>query len=138
MDHQLAIDQIDGLRQYLDSIPAQQGKPIWITELGLHWGYPAWEWGVEGCEVDGAPLPSPVGIYQTEQAIGYLDAIFDWLDAEADSKNIEKWFLFSTYFNIGTCNSSAYAGLTLFDGPGIGANLTPVGEFFLDRVLGIE
>lgn len=138
VDHQLAIDQVNGLRQYLDAIPAQRSKPIWITELGLHWGWDDWKWFVEGCTIDGSPLPSPAGTYQTQQVIGYLDAVFDWLDANAASKNIEKWFLLSTYENITTCNSSAYAGLTLFDAPGVGANLTPVGKFFRDRVLGIR
>ena len=137
VDHQLAIDQVNGLRLYLDAV-GQQDKPIWITELGLHWGWDDWEWFVEGCEVDGNPIPSPAGTYQTDQVIGYLGAIFDWLDANAASKNIEKWFLLSTYENIETCNSSAYAGLTLFDGPHIGAKLTEVGEFFRDRVLGIS
>jgi hypothetical protein len=138
VDHQLAIDQVSGLRQYLDAIPEQQGKPIWITELGLHWGWDDWEFTIGGCTIDGIPVPSPEGVYQTDQVIGYLDAVFDWLDENAASKKIEKWFLLATYDNITTCNSSAYAGLTLFDAPETGANLTPVGEFFRDRVLGIR
>ena len=68
--------------------------------------------------------------------IEYLDSVFDWLDANAASKNIERWFLLSTYYDISTCNAGAYAGLTLFDGHDVGADLTPVGEFFADRVLG--
>ena len=39
VNHQTPIDQITGLRGYLNSIPEQQSKPIWITELGLHWGW---------------------------------------------------------------------------------------------------
>jgi hypothetical protein len=135
VDHQLAIDQLNGLRQYLDS-NGQQDKPIWITELGLHWGWDDWKWFVEGCEFGGAPVPSPWGTYQTDQVIEYLRQIFDWLEANADSKSIEQWFLLSTYFDITTCNSSSYAGLTLFDGPEPGASLTPVGAFFRDRIWG--
>ena len=137
VDHQIAIDQVAGLRQYLDSI-GQQDKPIWITELGLHWGYDDWVWGLEGCTIDGAQITSPAGEYQTEQVISYLGMILDWLEANAESKSIEKWFLFSTYKEITKCNSSAYAGLTLFDTPETGASLTEVGQFFRDRVLGID
>jgi hypothetical protein len=137
VDHQLAIDQVSGLRQYLDETGLQD-KPIWITELGLHWGYDDWVWGLEGCTIDGAPIPSPAGEYQTEQVISYLGKTFDWLEANAESKSIEKWFLFSTYKGITKCNSSAYAGLTLFDTPETGASLTEVGQFFRDRVLGID
>ena len=138
VNHQLIIEQIDGLRLYLDAV-GQQDKPIWITELGLHWGWDDMLFpGDEGYDGSCDPYPQPAGTYQTEQVIGYLDGVFDWLDANATSKNIEKWFLLSTYENIITCNSGTYAGLTLFDGPNIGANLTTVGEFFRDRVLGIS
>ena len=139
VNSQLVIDQVNGLRQYLDAIPAQQGKPIWITELGLHWGWDRMLFpGNEGYDSSCGGLPQPAGTYKTQEVIGYLDAVFDWLDANAASKNIEKWFLLSTYDNINRCNSSAYAGLTLFDAPGVGANLTPVGQFFRDRVIGIS
>jgi hypothetical protein len=70
--------------------------------------------------------------------IGYLDAIFDWLDANAASMNLEKWFLYNTYSDITVCTSSSYAGLTLFDSPEVGANLTAVGQFFRDRVFSIS
>ena len=134
----VATQQLVVMRQYLDSI-GHDSKPIWITELGLHWGYDGMLFsGQEGYDNSCDPLPQPSGSYQTQAVIGYLDAVFDWLDANAASKNIEKWFLLSTYENITTCNASAYAGLTLFDGPNIGANLTAVGQFFRDRVLGIS
>ena len=138
VDHQLAIDQVNGLRQYLDSV-GQQNKPIWITELGLHWGWDAMLFSIdEGYDSSCDPYPQPTGTYQTAQVIGYLDAVFDWLDANTASKKIEKWFLLSTYENVITCNSGSYAGITFFDGPGVGANLTDVGQFFRDRVLGIS
>ena len=122
-----------GIRGYLDSI-GQGDTPIWITELGLHWGWDQMAWGVDGC--DG--LPSPAGTYQTQQVIDYLREIFDWLEANGAILNVEKWFLFRSYYDITKCNQAAYAGLTLFDGPGPGAALTPVGRFFRDRVLGIR
>ena len=83
-------------------------------------------------------LPQPTGTYQTQKVIDYLDGVFNWLDANAATKNIEKWFLYATYRDITTCSSDGYAGLTLFDSPELGANLTPVGEFVRDRVLGVS
>lgn len=138
VDHQLAIDQVNDMRQYLNAV-GQQDKPIWITELGLHWGWDAMLFpGDEGYDDSCDGLPQPAGTYQTQKVIEYLDGVFDWLDANAASKKIEKWFMFTTYRDITTCSSDAYAGLTLFDSPELGANLTPVGKFFRDRVLGIS
>ena len=138
VDHQIAIEQIEGLREYLDTIPDQQGKPIWITELGLHWGYSDIDWTVEECIVNGVQRPAPGGIYETEQVIGYLREVFDWLDANATGMDIERWFMYTTYRDITTCSSDAYAGLTLLDGPDVGANLTRVGEYFKGRVMGMS
>jgi hypothetical protein len=126
---QIPIDQIIEMRKYLDNIPSQQGKPIWITEFGLHWGWDGMDFDVEGCN-----SPTPAGEYQTELVIEYLRTVFDWLETNSDSQNIERWFTVITYHDITTCNSAAYAGLTLFDGPDIGAGLTPVGQFFMNRV----
>ncbi|MDA0989038.1 MAG: glycosyl hydrolase [Chloroflexi bacterium] len=138
VDHQLAIDQVDDMRQYLDAV-GQQNKPIWITELGLHWGWDAMLFSnSEEYDISCDPNPQPAGEYKTQMVIDYLVGVFDWLDANAAGKKIEKWFLFSTYRDITKCDPSAYAGLTLFNGPGVGAALTPVGQFFRDRVLGIS
>ncbi|MBF8268176.1 MAG: hypothetical protein HW388_1684, partial [Dehalococcoidia bacterium] len=51
---------------------------------------------------------------------------------------IQRWFPLITYYDINKCNDSADAGSTFFDGPGIGANLTPLGEFFRNRVMGVS
>ena len=135
---QIAIDQIAAMRAYLDDIPEQRNKPIWITEFALHWGWDDWQWGVPGCNTpDGRPLPSPAGTYQTEQVIQYLRTVFDWLEANAHDMDIERWFTFISYQDITKCNNGAYAGLSLFDGPDPGASLTEVGVFFRNRVLGL-
>jgi len=50
--------QLMDLRQYLDAIPAQRGKPIWDTELGVHWGYTGYGFQtIDGkSEVGGFPV----------------------------------------------------------------------------------
>ena len=135
---QLSIAQVNDMRAYLDSTELSD-KPIWITELGVHWGYDSMLFPADkGYDISCGGLPQPTGAYQTQAVINYLNEVFNWLDANASSHTIEKWFLFTTYSNITTCNPSAYAGLTLFDGPDVGAALTEVGQFFKNRVLGIS
>lgn len=129
VNSQLVIDQIMGMRSYLDGIPEQRDKPIWITEFGLHWGWDDWLFGVEGCVA-----PTPAGTYQTDAVLGYLTTAFDWLDANAESQGIGKWFTFVSYADITRCRDDAFAGLTLFDGSKPGAELTEVGTFFKDRL----
>ncbi|MBF8267710.1 MAG: Glycosyl hydrolase catalytic core protein, partial [Dehalococcoidia bacterium] len=93
VNHQIVIEQAIGIWGYLNSIPAQAGKPIWITEMGLHWGWDDMLWpGDAGYDPTCNGLPQPAGTYQTQKVIGYFRAIFDWLDANADSKNIQRWF----------------------------------------------
>jgi len=125
----IVIDQISHYRAYLDTLPQAQGKPMLITELGLHWGYDDWESGVPGCTG-----PSPKGDYKPEQIKTYLRSVFTWLEQNAYSKNIKAWYLFSTWQDIATCNAASANGLSLFDGPGSSANLTDIGKFYWDWV----
>lgn len=129
VNSQLAIDQIIGFRSYLDSVPELKGRPIWITELGLHWGWDQWATDVPGCT-----NPSPAGTYRTDLVLRYLTELFDWLDANAQAMNIQKVFVYVTYRDITKCSPDAYAGMTLFDGPQAGASLTDAGRLFRDRV----
>ncbi len=130
---QIVIDQVAAMRGYLDSIPGQAGKPIWITEVGLHWGYDGLRCftnnqGVYGCMASGQ--------YHQQAVLDYLTAVFDWLEANSVSMNVQRWFLFNSYHDLTAFSPAAYAGLTLFDGPNPGANLTPTGDLFRRRALG--
>jgi len=129
VDLDLTIAQIEGLRSYLDSVPALAGQPIWITESGLHWGWKTIDWAA-------TPCPKPAGEYQTEQVLGYLRGLFDWLDSNGGRLAIEKMFLYIAYRDITACNEDYYAGITLFDGPLPGALLTPAGMAFRERTPG--
>ncbi|MSQ40727.1 MAG: hypothetical protein EXR55_03525, partial [Dehalococcoidia bacterium] len=129
VNHQVVIDQVVGMREYLDSIPDQAGKPIWITEVSLHWGFDQYEITPDGLK--GA------GPYQQQAVLDYLTAIFNWLDANSDAMNIQRWFLYKTYHDLYKPQPGGYAGLTLFDGPNPGASLTPTGQLFRRRVLGL-
>jgi hypothetical protein len=131
VNSQLAIDQIVGFRGYLDSVPALAGKPIWITELGLHWGWDKWATTVPGCQT-----PSPSGTYRGDLVAKYLTELFDWLDANAAAMKIERVFVYVTYRDITVCSPDAYAGMTLFNGATVGASLTDAGKLLRERIAG--
>ena len=123
------------MREYLDGIPGQAGKPIWVTEVGLYWGFDGLAIIPDG---QGGYLFLGTGEYHQAEVLDYLTTVFDWLEANSATMNIQRWFLFASYADLVTPNASASAGLTLFDAPGVGAALTPTGELFRSRALGLE
>ena len=117
---QRAIDQIAGMRSYMDAVGIN--KPIWVTELGLHWGYSEMEIR------SGETYPWwPKGTYREDLVVSYFNTLYTWLEGNSTSLKIEKWFTFQTYANLNIGNEGGYNGMTMFDGPSIGAGLTPVG-----------
>jgi hypothetical protein len=128
VDHAIAVQQIAGLRSWLDNIPGQAAKPIWVTEIGLHWGYD---------EIDYATCssgPTPLGTYQTDDVKNYFKSVFDWLENNSNSSNIERWFVFKTFADIHTCNSDGYAGMTILENASTTSPFTKVGQYIVDRI----
>ncbi|NQW16375.1 MAG: hypothetical protein HQ478_02710 [Chloroflexi bacterium] len=128
----IVTTQILGLRVWLNETGSQAHKPIWVTEVGLHWGWDNIKFNQSGCN----GLPYPDGTYQEGQTTAYLNSIYDWLEDNATTLNVERWFQYIAYHDITGCNTDGYAGVTLFDGPSVGANLTPAGDAFRDRATG--
>jgi hypothetical protein len=129
----IVIDQIEEYRAWIDLYPASRGKPIWITEFGLHWGYSDWDTDAPGCDT-----PAPAGVYETEEVKQYLREVYTWLEQNADEMNIERWFTFATYRDLAACQSDSANGLSLFDSPGPNGNLTDMGQFFKDWIHGVR
>ena len=128
------INDLQAMRLYLNNISGQAGKPIWITELGLHWGWSDMQYGVAGCE----GKPTPAGTYRTEAVKNYLQTMFRWLVQNGTALKIEKWFILSTYYDIAKCNYASYAGMTLFNGPEPSSGLTDIGQFVRDWAAGLR
>lgn len=122
----LAIDQISSMYDYMQNIPEHAGKPIWITELSMHWGW-------SGMGINNQGLPVPAGEYMEQRVINYFATVYDWLEANSASKNIQRWFTFVSYSDLLTANMGAYAGASLFETGVIGSRLTPMGEYFKTR-----
>jgi hypothetical protein len=131
--HDIVIEQIEDYREWIDFYPASQGKPIWITEFGLHWGFSDWDTDAPGCDT-----PAPAGVYETDKVKQYLREVYTWLENNADEMNIERWFTFATYRDLSACQSDSANGLSLLDSPGPNGNLTEIGQFFKDWVHGVR
>jgi hypothetical protein len=129
----LVVRQVSEYRSWLDARDHTRGKPIWVTEFGLHWGFPDWVSGMPDCNT-----PSPVGEYQTAEVIAYLARVYTWFEANADAMNIERLFTYSTYKNINVCQSDSGNGLSMLDNPGGTGTLTEVGTFFNNWIRGIR
>jgi hypothetical protein len=127
----IVIAQIAEYREWIDSIEASEGKPIWITEFGLHWGFSDWVPDSPGC-----PGPLPAGEYETDAVRQYLSEVYTWLEENSDALNIERWFTFSSYRDIDSCQADSGNGLSLLDSIGIDGQLTEIGGFFLEWIKG--
>jgi hypothetical protein len=128
----LVIGQFNAFSNYLLSDPAQADKPIWITEFGLHWGWDAYD------TVECGGWWTPAGTYQTTAVKQYLKDVFNWVDANASSRNFEQVFLLGTYSDLQSCSAAQYSGLTLFNGPSASSGLTEIGRFYRNWIAGIK
>jgi hypothetical protein len=126
---QIAIDQLTGMRAYLNTMSEYQNTPIWITEVAVHVGYDSWNFGSDGALI-------PVGSYHWDKMSDYLVAVLDWLEQNASANQIEKWFFFTTWADIVNVGSDGYMGIIFFDGQGAGSELNCLGEIYRARSLG--
>ena len=127
----IVTQQLLGLRQYLDTIPEYSGTRIWITEIAVHVGYDGWEF---------APSPQivPVGDYNWDKMSDYLTEVLDWLEANADANDIERWFFFTTWKDIVNVGGDGYMGIIFFDEPDQGASLNCLGDVYRARSIGAQ
>ncbi|MBN4059413.1 hypothetical protein JYT32_00685, partial [Dehalococcoides mccartyi] len=110
--------QLRAYREYIDSLSGKSGQPIIVTELGIHWGWSEISFGVEGCSAG-----SPAGEYRPLVVRDYFESVFTWLENNASSYNIERWFTYTTYSDIAKCRADGYSGMSLLDSPGTGSQL---------------
>ncbi len=130
----IVVSQVREFREWVDSRESTRGDPIWITEFGLHWGFPDWEFGVEGC----GSQPSPIGDYLTDEVQDYLERAYTWFETNSEPLNIAKWFTFSSYRDITRCQGDSGNGLSFLDSSGTSGNLTDIGTFYNNWIRGIR
>ena len=74
-------DQLANLRAYLELLPAHRGKPIWVTEFAIVWGYEGVEWSQQA---DNTWRAYPSGQYRGDLIAAALQGYLGWLEANAD------------------------------------------------------
>ena len=126
-DLSIPATQVQAYRQYINSLPGKSGHPIIVTEIGIHWGWTELEYK------DGCASASPTGEYKPLVIRNYFNSVFSWLEANAASHNIERWFTYVTYANIAECRNDGYSGMSLLDSNVAGSNLTDIGRWYVSR-----
>jgi hypothetical protein len=121
----LHISQIQSARDWIDSFPALRGKPMWISEIGIHWGYPGMELGPDG-------RFRGVGGFDYNHVETYMRTLFGFLNQNAAAMNIQKWFLagVSTSPNSRENWYDKWSGITLMDGTSVDAPVTRLGRLY--------
>ena len=125
---EIAVAQVTGMRQYLDTLAEYADTPIWITEIAVHVGYDGW--------VFDSPL-DPVGAYHWDKMSNYLHEVLDGFEANAIALNIEKWFFFKSWKNIIDVGNDGYMGIIFFDDEGSSASRNCLGDAYRARSLGL-
>ncbi len=123
--------QLEGLRGYLDAIPAHRGRPIWLTEFAIIWGYD--DWRVEAGP-DGELLVAPAGRFRTDLIEAFLGEALDWLETRGRQLGVERWFVFADH-GIPDPIFTAFAGISLLEAPDARSDLTRLGRILRRRAL---
>ena len=123
--------QLEGLRTYLDAIPEQRGRPIWLTEFAIIWGFDDWRF-TEG--PDGEVLVAPAGRFRADLIEQFLVESLDWLEARGRQLGVERWFVFADH-GIPDPIFTTFAGISLMEAPDARSDLTRLGRVFRRRAL---
>lgn len=124
VDADESIAQVRRLRAYLDADPATRGRPIWVTELGVIWGFEGYE---AYQSLDGAARLRPVGAWRGDAVAAYLDQLLAFFAREGRALRVERWFVFA---NVAYREpyADAPAGIALLEDASSTAALTPLGQ----------
>jgi hypothetical protein len=152
VDTDRSTDQIHAFRNYLNSL-GRTNDPIWITELGVIWGYDGWtsidttdpenpafcdsqvnpHCKTSPCKANTTTClgnqPSgvkPSTFNPNNQVLNYFTGMNNWLYAVSGQLKIARWFW---YTQTGSPEPYAthYGGISLTD---VAGNLTIFGEYF--------
>lgn len=123
--------QLEGLRAYLNTIPAHRGRPIWLTEFAIIWGFD--DWRIEKA-ADGENLVAPAGRFRSDLIEAFLGDALDWLETRGRQLGVERWFVFADH-GIPDPIFTTFAGISLVEAPDARSDLTRLGRIFRRRAL---
>lgn len=125
----LAAGQVEHFRTYLDA-NGYSDTPIWITETAIHSGFDGWS-------PIGGGLTAPTGAYHSEFIGDYLSNLIGWLEQNHAALDIDRWFFFTSYWELGTPKVDGYQGISFFNTPDSGtAQRTCMGDIYKAASLG--
>ncbi len=81
--------QLTATRTWLDA--KGLNLPIWITEMGVIYGYDGLQWVRQN---DGTAKAVPQGRFRSDLIAAYLDQMLDWLVRNGSTLRIDRWFLY--------------------------------------------
>ena len=123
--------QLENLRAYLDAIPQHRGRPIWLTEFAIIWGYDDWRF-TEGPE--GELLVAPAGRFRVDLIERFLVEALDWLETRGRQLGVERWFVFADH-GVPDPIFTTFAGISLLEAPDARSDLSRLGRVFRRRAL---
>lgn len=127
VNEKIITSQLVAFRQWLDSLPEQRGKPIWLAEFGVQWGYG------DMLFKDGKAYSS--GALREAEMKQFLVRLMTWLDEHSEEHKIEKWFIYSSHVKTFSW-ASVPSGIHLIDGYGPSSTLSSYGKVYHDLAQG--
>jgi len=122
----LGAEQIEAARGWLDSRPELVGKPIWVTEFGVIFGFDSFRIG----DVGGRSMVIPVGPRRQDAIDAYVRDMVSWLKSRGSDLGVQKWFFFSA-LPITEPYTTRPAGIALLQGPSEALALTDEARVYL-------
>ena len=123
--------QVTAMRTYLDSIPGQAGKPIWLTEFGVVWAYDDMQW----IEQNGEYVLAPAGEFREDLLEAWLQDTLTWLETEGRAESVARWYLFASS---APPDEPWYQGIQLVQADETGTlSLTPLGQTYAAYAQGL-
>lgn len=140
---EIVVEQLVGMRQYLDTLTEYTNTPIWITEMAVHVGYDPRDWTLkttgDPCNIvlviTNQCLPPSQDKYHWDKMSNYIIEVLDWLDTNAETHGVEKWFFYKTYRDLVNIATDGYMGISLLDDPAIDTAPNCLGETYRSRSL---
>jgi hypothetical protein len=123
----IVVEQLVGMRQYLDTFTEYTDTPIWITEISVHVGFDGWQF--VGGRFSGTEP------YHWDLMSNYMIEVLDWLDVNAENNKIDKWFFYKTWRDVFGESSDGFMGISLLDDPAMGMPVNCLGEIYRTRSL---
>ncbi len=121
-----SLAQIEGARVWLDEQPDLAGKPIWVTELGVIFGYDSYS----VAQVGSATVVAPRGPWRQDAVEGFVADMVGWLTTRGAELGVERWFLYSA-LPAREPYQAGPAGVALLRGPADALAPTPEGQLYL-------